>query len=134
MEKKTTKVGKTENRLYELLNICNDTKQPNPKAREELQELINSDSTCTELIRKQEGLYTIALRTRMESMNTSDTLKEVLYVKCKHLREDLGYSYASKLEKLAIEQIVLCWLNHHQMEMLHANKLSQSHNTESGIY
>lgn len=138
MEKETPKVDTKEkkdtDRVYELMRACNNDKKPDPKARKELQELIRSSEVARTVIEKQEGLYNIVQRTRIENFQASDAFKEIARIKCKKLREELGYDNSNKLEKLAIEQIVLCWLNYYQIEIVHSGKLSQSHNTETGLY
>jgi hypothetical protein len=54
--------------------------------------------------------------------------------KCRKLKESLGYEKANPLEQLAIEQIVLCWLNYHQTELCYANSFTKSSNRESDLY
>ncbi|QMU31369.1 hypothetical protein [Adhaeribacter radiodurans] len=86
------------------------------------------------MIQKHQGIYEVAIQARIGNVNASDSYKEVLRVKSEQLREELGYSAANPLEKLAIEQIVLCWLYCYEIEVQHATYLSKSHNKDSGIY
>src|SRR5687767_14447016 len=114
-----------KDRVRELMVICNDTKRRNPHAREELHDLINLSKTAKQFVEMQHGIYQIALRTRIDSMDSSDALKEVMFVKCAQLKEELGYSTATQLEKLAIEQIVISSVVHYENEINHARVLSQ---------
>jgi hypothetical protein len=138
MEKETPNIDSKEqndtDRFYELIKACNNDKKPDPNARNELQRLLKNSEVARSVMEEQEGLYTIAQRSRIENFQASDAFKEVAKAKCRQLREALGYANANKLEKLAIEQIVLCWLNYYQIEIVHSGKLSQSHNTETGLY
>ena len=135
MEKETPKKTDESKRVGELLVMCNNGNKPNLKAREELQRLLIKNPELKKAIQRQQGMYYVALKTRIESMSSSDTMKEVMYVKCDQLREELGYNSANQLEKLAIEQIVICWINYYETEIRHANVLSQlSFSRETGIY
>ncbi|KAA5542426.1 hypothetical protein [Adhaeribacter rhizoryzae] len=133
MEKETLK-GTELNRFRDLMKICNDSDKINANVRKEIKQLIQNSPECKEYVQAQEDMYPVALSTRIENMSCSDSFREVMYVKCEELRQELGYSTSNRLEKLAIEQIVLCWFNHHQTEIEHANILSQSPSIELGIY
>lgn len=50
------------------------------------------------------------------------------------LRAELGYTNSPPLEKLLIEQILVCYLNLYLLEMNTAGKLHDSHSTEAGLY
>lgn len=50
------------------------------------------------------------------------------------MREELGYKESSPLEKLLIEQIVICWVNLYVLEINSASKPCESHSTETGLY
>jgi len=133
MEEKTTK-GTELNRFRDLMKICNDSDKNNADVRKEIKNLIENSPECKKFVQRQEDMYPVALRTRIERMSCTDSFREIMYVKCEELRQELGYSTSNRLEKLAIEQIVLCWFNHHQTEIEHANILSQNHNPMLGIY
>lgn len=137
MEKETKEIDKEleqEKRVYELIKVCNSGDKPNPKAREELQELLRESQVAKAVMENQEALYSVALKNRIENFKSSDAFKEVLKSKCRQLREQLGYDTANKLEKLAIEQIILCWVNYHLTKISHAGILAGSHNKDTGIY
>ncbi len=50
------------------------------------------------------------------------------------LRGQLGYDAAPPLEKLLIEQVLVCYLNLYVIEINTAGKLCGSHTTEAGLY
>ncbi|RDC64618.1 hypothetical protein [Adhaeribacter pallidiroseus] len=134
MEKETPKTTESKTRFDQLLKLCNDHENPNEEYREELHDLIHSNQDFRKRMQLHEGWYPMVLRARIEKLNFSDTLKEVLYVKCAQLREELGYATSNKLEKLAIEQIVLCWVNHHHTDLGHADNLTKPHSKDIGLY
>lgn len=122
------------NHFRHLMKICSNRNKPDVKARKELKGLIKNNPNAQKLMQQQMDLYAVVLQSRIESMNSSDLYKEIILFQCDKLREDLGYTLANPLEKLAIEQIILCWINHFQTEMEHNTQLSQSHDRETGIY
>jgi hypothetical protein len=137
MEKETPKIDvekKNTDRVYELIKACNNDKKPDSNARKELQRLLKDSEVARSVMEEQEGLYKIAQRSRIEHFQASDAVKEVVKVKCGQLRESLGYANANKLEKLAIEQIVLCWLNYYQVEISHSSIMCKSISKETGLY
>jgi len=46
----------------------------------------------------------------------------------------LGYFQASLLERLLIEQILVCYVNLYVLEIDSASKLCESHSTNTGLY
>jgi hypothetical protein len=50
------------------------------------------------------------------------------------MREQLGYAESPPLERILIEQVLVCWLNLYVLEMNSATKLCESHSTETGLY
>ncbi len=82
----------------------------------------------------QTGLFRYTLRERIERFPCSDSFREVTMFKCNKLQEDLGHPEANQLERLAINQIVLCWLNLHLIEITLTDRLANQHDRESGIY
>ena len=50
------------------------------------------------------------------------------------LRNELGYLESFSLEKILIEQILVCWVNLYVLEINSATKLYESHSTETGLY
>jgi hypothetical protein len=50
------------------------------------------------------------------------------------MRRDLGYDAAPILEKLLIEQIVLCWLDLDMVQQLYATNAHREHTYRAGLY
>jgi hypothetical protein len=50
------------------------------------------------------------------------------------MREQLGYEESPPLERILIEQILVCWVNLYVLEINSATKLCESHSTETGLY
>lgn len=125
MEKETPTVDDERNRFLALTELCNK-KESNEAARQKLKQMLKQPECGPWFMEKQQGIYHIAIGVRVELFTITDLGKEVIYAKCSQLRQELGYQAASPLERLAIEQIVLCHLNYHQTELEHASA------TESG--
>ena len=50
------------------------------------------------------------------------------------MRSQLNSEEASSLERLLIEQILVCYVNLYVLEINSAGKLCESHSTEAGLY
>ena len=50
------------------------------------------------------------------------------------MRQELGYETAPLLERLLIEQILICWLRLNLLEAWHLKKTTESHTSEIGLY
>ncbi len=50
------------------------------------------------------------------------------------MRDNLGWSAASEIERILIEQICLNWLRLNLLESIHFIKTTGSHSSEHGIY
>ena len=134
MEKETSKEENELKNIRELMKACDKRGQPNAKARRELKQLVKGSQACKDIMRQREGLYGISLKTRIENMPASDLFKELTLFKCELLQEELGYSSANPLEKMAIELIVLSWIDLHQTQMDYANVMAQTDDSDTGIY
>jgi hypothetical protein len=60
--------------------------------------------------------------------------QETALRRAEELRAQLGYDNAPPLERLLIEQILVCHLNLYVLEINSAGKLCASHTTEAGLY
>ncbi|GAA4399850.1 hypothetical protein GCM10023187_12360 [Nibrella viscosa] len=142
MEKKTQAVNtpvqtderKVREQLSDLMRRCGNPEKPDPQAREELNRLISREGMAKEVMKQMDGLYDMALNQRINLYTQADFMREMLLFKCIQLKEELGYLAGNPLERLAIEQIVLCWLNLHLTELSYSNALSQPHDIAVGIY
>jgi hypothetical protein len=50
------------------------------------------------------------------------------------MRRELGYESAPMMERILIEQVLICWLRLNLLEKLHWTKTLESHSTETGLY
>jgi hypothetical protein len=60
--------------------------------------------------------------------------RECVRLRLEEMRDELGWSDSSELEKILIEQVCLNWLRLNLLEMLHNSKTTESHTTEAGLY
>lgn len=67
-------------------------------------------------------------------MNSPGYVQECVLRKTEEIREQLGYGQASQLEKLLIEEILVCYVNLYVLEINSAGKLCESHSTITGLY
>lgn len=59
-------------------------------------------------------------------------LKESLVQGWDALRDELGYEIAPPLEKLLVEQVVLCWLRHNMLELQYTNAMNKGMTVATG--
>jgi len=64
----------------------------------------------------------------------SHLIIEATTKKVADLRDKLGWSNSSQLEKIIIEQVCLNWLRLNSLELTHENKLRESHTLAVGEY
>lgn len=70
----------------------------------------------------------------VESCATSALMKEIYQRKIEENRHGLGYQMASPIERMLIDQVVLCWFRLNSLEMIHASRTFESHSAEHGLY
>jgi len=61
-------------------------------------------------------------------------VRECVSRRVEELREQLGYQESPTLERILIEQILVCWVNLYVLEINSATKLCESHSKETGLY
>jgi hypothetical protein len=64
----------------------------------------------------------------------SSYAQECVLRRLNELRADFGYEAAPPLERLLIEQVLVCYVNLYALEINAAGKLVESHSTETGLY
>jgi hypothetical protein len=69
-----------------------------------------------------------------EYFSGSGFMRESVTREIEELRAELDYEVAPPLEKLLIEQVIVCRLNLYALETNTAVKLTASHTTEAGLY
>jgi hypothetical protein len=50
------------------------------------------------------------------------------------MRRELGYESAPMMERMLIEQVLICWLRLNLLEKLHWTKTLESHSSATGLY
>jgi hypothetical protein len=61
-------------------------------------------------------------------------VRECVTRRLQELGEELGYANSPPLERILIEQVIVCWVNLYVLEINSATKLRESHSTETGLY
>lgn len=67
------------------------------------------------------------------SSKSTELLKTVLLHDRRIRLEELGYDQASPLEKMMIEQVVLCWMRHNLLECSFYDKMGQFRSMEQSL-
>ena len=121
-------------RYQKLGELVKNTHKDNPKP-DDLAELRRFFDEDPELWRTTGNM---ARRTLDHLLRTyysqSAYLRECVSRRVKEMREQLGYEESSPLERILIEQILVCWVNLYVLEINSATKLCESHSTETGLY
>jgi len=69
-----------------------------------------------------------------QGCDPSSSTGQVLTHALKAMRDDLGYRGAPLLEQLLIEHVALAWLDYDTLVIRYAQKTTESHTTEAGLY
>lgn len=117
-------------KVRDLIDRTNKEK-PNP---EDVQELRRVLAESPKLWRVAGNMATLASESIVHRWDASPFVKESVMRGMEVLRADLGYAEAQPLERLLIEQVVLCWVNLHMLELVHNDRLAERHTTEAGLY
>ncbi len=121
----------TSKEAMEIINATNKEK-PNEKDVEALHKLFNEKPQIwQELTDLAESVQN---RILSESFSSSVMLKESYKKRLTLMRDNLGWSAASEIERILIEQVCLNWLRLNLIESLHFTKTTGSHSSEHGIY
>ena len=121
-------------RYKKLSELVKNTHKDNPKP-EDLAELRRCFDEDPELWRTPGNM---ARRTLDHLLRTyysqSAYLRECVTRRLQEMRQEFGYKESPPLEKIMIEQILVCWVNLYVLEINSASKLCESHSTETGLY
>jgi hypothetical protein len=60
--------------------------------------------------------------------------RECVTRRVREMRQEFGYTESSPLEKILIEQILVCWINLYVIEINSGTQLCESHSPETGLY
>jgi hypothetical protein len=123
-----------EDRYKKLSELVRNTHKEKPTAEDlaELQRFFDDDP---ELWRATGNM---ARRTLDHLLRTyypqSAYVQECVKRRVQGLRAELGYEESSPLERILIEQILVCWVNLYVLEINSATKLCESHSRDTGLY
>lgn len=123
----TFEVYQTCYRLVERTN----TLDPKPEDVKELRRILAEHPT---LWRMAGDTARLASDKAVDQWNTTALVKESTKRGMKALREELGYETAAPMERMLIEQVILCWVNLNIMELVHNDRLAGNHVAEDGLY
>ena len=118
----------------EALEIINATNKEKPKENdvEALHKLFEEKPQIwQELTDLAESVQN---RILSESFSSSVMLKESYKKRLALMRDNLGWSEASEIERILIEQVCLNWLRLNLLESIHFTKTTGNHSSEHGIY
>lgn len=117
-----------------LRELVKKTHKENPKPEdvEALRRLFNEDPELWQ------AAGNMAKRTLDHLCRTyyqqSAYVQECVQRRVEKMREEFGYGQASPLERLLIEQVLVCYVNLYVLEINSAGKLCESHSRETGLY
>jgi hypothetical protein len=118
-------------KLSELVKNTHKDK-PKPEDLAELRRLFDEDP---ELWRTTGNM---ARRTLDHLLRTyysqSAYARECVTRRVREMRQEFGYTESSPLEKILIEQILVCWINLYVIEINSGTQLCESHSPETGLY
>jgi len=70
----------------------------------------------------------------METFTKSALMRELYARQVEEKRRELGYAASGVMEQMLINQVILCHLRMTTIERFHADKVRESHSTETGLY
>ena len=116
--------------FLEVLDKANKEK-PNPEAMKALRRMLDESP---ELWRFAGDLAHQACLNTIEKINATPPIKESLRRGVGALKKELGYGEAPQLERLLIEQVVMCWLRLNLAEHQYTNAMQESITLTLGMY
>jgi hypothetical protein len=121
-------------RYKKLSELVKNTHKDKPKP-EDLAELRRFFDEDPELWQATGNMATRTLDHLLRTYySQSAYVRECVSRRLKELREQLGYEESSPLERILVEQILVCWVNLYVLEINSATKLCESHSPETGLY
>lgn len=117
-------------RVYKLIGTTN-TADPAPDDVAELRRILAEHPT---LWRFAGDTARMASEKSVDLWNATVLIKESTKRGMEALLGELGYEGATPMERMLIEQVVLCWVNLNIMEMVHNARLAGNHIAEEGVY
>lgn len=123
---------KEESEYEDVMALVKKTDKENPKPEDltKMKRFLDKDSRLVELNDFSERAFSRTI----ELITTSALLKEIYRRQIEEKRESLGYQAASPIERILIDQVVICWFRLTNLEMTHAAKTYENHRSETGLY
>ena len=118
--------------VVDVLALIKRTDKENPKPEDltAIKKHLDEDN----LLVKLNTIGKRAFSRAVETCTNSALMQEVYRRDIEEKRKELGIEFAMPIEKILIDQVVLCWFRLNQIEMIHASKQAESHTLENGIY
>jgi hypothetical protein len=126
-------LGKTFEDYQRIRKLIEATNKENPKAAD-VKALRAELASNPMLWRFAGNTARLASETIISRLDASALVKESTLRGMEEMRAELGYEAAPHLERLVIEQVVLCWVRLHITEIQHCQFTSGEHTLTSGIY
>lgn len=127
--RKQPDIKKVKRRFLALMSSL-DYEEPDKKDLAELIQIIRNNS---DLWRNSHGFSKFALKSTL-SCYAGKTVSLFYLAEAEALKKELRRGNANPLEKLIIDQIIICWVRMQCTELSCSQKLSESHTTEIGEY
>jgi hypothetical protein len=120
---------KPELSMTELIKRTNK-ENPKPADLKLLRQRLDDDGDLVKVNEVGER----AIASVIDSYTNSALVRELQTRQVKDKRRELGYENASVMERMLINQVILCHLRMTTLEGIHAAKFQERHSTESGLY
>ena len=120
----------TVQQFLEVFEKANKEK-PKPEDMKALRRMLNESP---ELWRFAGDLAEQACLSTIEKVNATPAIKESMRRGVGALKKELGFNEAPQLERLLIEQVVMCWLRLSLAEYQYTNVMQQSITLTLGMY
>lgn len=120
------------NELEELQALVKRTDKENPKPEDiaKMREMLDKHPTFMSIGEHSDNSFNRYIETVTDSALTKELLKRQI----KEKRETFGYDSASIIEKMLIDQVILCYLRLNNIEQIHIKKTYERHSSEHGLY
>ena len=131
MENKTEALeNKSEFEDLQALIKATDKENPKPEDLSAMQKYLDGNDALVQV----NSISQKAFERAVEISSSSALIREMFNRQIKEKQKDLGIETATPIEKILIDQVVLCWFRLNNMEILHASKTHEGHSTETGLY
>lgn len=121
-----------QNELEELQALVKRTDKANPKPEDvaRMREMLDKHPTFISIGEHSDNSFYQYIETVTDSALTKELLKRQITEK----RESFGYDSATIIEKMLIDQVILCYFRLNNIEQHHITKTYERHSLEHGLY